>query len=111
MGLLSRLEELQNLVDKLIVVLEDAAVSGIGIEGELGIWQPSSQVDGVAARHHPIVVTVCDEDRLLNACQVGRFLPSPGVDGLELRAERYGGNRLIAIVRAFLQPLQELSSR
>src|SRR5438874_9210535 len=98
MGLLSRLEELQNLVDKLIVVLEDAAVSGIGIEGELGIWQPSSQVDGITARHHPIVVTVCYEDRLSNARQVGRLLTAPGVDRLELSAERWEGDRLIAIV-------------
>jgi hypothetical protein len=42
MGLLSRLEELQNLVDEIVVVLEDAAVPGIGIEGEVGIWQTSS---------------------------------------------------------------------
>ena len=36
-GLLSRLQEFQSFVDELIVILEDAAVPGIGIEFELGI--------------------------------------------------------------------------
>jgi hypothetical protein len=34
----SRVEELQGVVDELRVVLEDAAVSGIGVELELGMW-------------------------------------------------------------------------
>ena len=34
----SRVEELQGFVDEVCVVLEDAAVSGIGVELELGMW-------------------------------------------------------------------------
>lgn len=33
----SRLKELQSFVDKLCVVLEDGAVSGIGVELEFGV--------------------------------------------------------------------------
>ena len=44
----SSLEEFQNPCNKLFVILEDAAVSGVTIEGsEFGIWQTSSQVDSV----------------------------------------------------------------
>src|SRR5438477_6746043 len=103
-------EELQRLFHKRFVILEDAAMSGVRIEDELGMWQTSSQVGRIAAGHHSIVLTVCDQDRVLNARQVGRFLTSPSMDSLELSTERDEGNRLIAMVRPFLQSLQEFPS-
>ncbi len=108
--MISWLEEFQSLFHKLFVILEYAAVSGVTIEYELGMWQTSSQVGRIAAGHHSIVLTVYYQDRLLNARQVGRFLTSPRMDSLELSTERDEGNRCIAIVRPFLQSLQEFPS-
>ena len=91
----SSLEEFRNLFHKLFVILEDAAVSGVTIEGsEFGSWQTSSQVDSVTAGHHSIVLTVDDQDRLLNARQGGRLLTPPSMDGLELPTERREGTDL-----------------
>ena len=85
-------------------------MSGVTIEGsEFGMWQTSSQVDSVTAGHHSIVLTVDDQDRLLNARQVGRLLTPPSMDSIELSTESHEGNRLVAIVRTFLQSLQELA--
>src|SRR5207244_646813 len=103
----SWLEECQSLCNKLVVILEYAAVSGVTIEDELGMWQTSRQVGRITAGHHAIVLTVDDQDRLLNAGQVGRFLTPPRMDGLELSTERAEGHRSIAIVRPFLQSLHE----
>ena len=73
-----------NLCNKLFVILEDAAVSGVTIEGsEFDSWQTLSQVDCITAGHHSVVFTVDDQDRLLNARQVGRLLRPPSMDGLE----------------------------
>ena len=41
----SGLEELQNFVNKVFVVLEDAAVSGVVIDSELGVWEALGQVE------------------------------------------------------------------
>jgi len=107
----SSLEEFRNLFHKLFVILEDAAVSCVTIEGsEFGSWQTLSQVDSITAGRHSVVLTVDDQDRLLNARQVGRLLTPPSMDGLELPTERGEGNRPVAIVGTFLQSLQELSS-
>src|SRR5258708_5513157 len=103
-------EEFQSLFHKRFVILEYAAVSGVTIEDELGMWQTSSQVGRITARHHSIVVTVCYQDWLLNARQVRRFLKTPGMDSLELSTERGDGNRFIAIILTFLQSLQEFPS-
>src|SRR5215208_3474084 len=95
---------------RLSLPIEYAAVSGVTIEGsEFGIWQTSSQVDRITAGHHSIVITVYYEDRLLNARQVGRLLTPPSMDSLELSTESREGNRLVAIVRTFLQSHHELS--
>src|SRR6266516_37787 len=101
------LEEFQRLWNKHFVILEDAAMSGVRIEDELGMWQTSSQVGRITAGYHSIVITVCDQDRLLNARQVGRFGKLPGMDSLEVSTERGDGNRCIALVRPFFQSLQE----
>src|SRR5207244_979832 len=47
-SLLLGAEELQDLGHELLVVLEDAAMPGVGIEREPGIGQAASQVGGVA---------------------------------------------------------------
>src|SRR5436190_8723754 len=85
-------------------------MSGVRIEDELGMWQTSSQVGRITAGYHSIVITVCDQNRLLNVRQVGRFGKPPGMDSLEVSTERGNGNRCIAIVPPFLQSLQEFPS-
>src|SRR6185437_758658 len=51
-------EEVQYPCHEGVVVLERSAVSGVGVELELAVRQPPSQVDGVAAGHHPVRVAV-----------------------------------------------------
>ena len=50
-------KELQSLYERL-VVLEDAPMTGILIEDELGVRKAARQVDRVAAGHHPVVITI-----------------------------------------------------
>src|SRR5919108_2622080 len=101
-------EELESPLDEVLVELEHAAVAGVGIDDELAVRESSVEVDGVLGGHHLVALTVHDEHRLVDAREVGRLLLTPAVDGLELGAERAYGDRLVAVVRALLQPCQEL---
>ena len=96
------LEEFSNLFNKRFVILEYAPVPGVSVEDDFCIRQTPGQIDRITAGHHYIVLTVCYEDRLSNARQVGRFLTPPGMDSLELSTESSDGDRFIAIVRTFL---------
>src|SRR5438094_10564612 len=49
---------------ELVVELEDAAVSGVGVDDQLGTLDPAVQVLGKDRGHHPVVVTVGDQRRL-----------------------------------------------
>ena len=51
-------KELQSLFHERLVVLEDAPMTGILIEDELGVRKAARQVDRVAAGHHPVVITI-----------------------------------------------------
>ena len=63
----SALEKVQGPIDEVLVVLEDAAVAGVGVDRQLGIREASGHVDGVDSRHHPIVVAVHHQDRVVDA--------------------------------------------
>ena len=93
-------EELESALDEVLVELEDAAVAGVWVDDELAVGESSVQVDGVLGGHHLVVVTVGDEDRLVDGREVRGLLQSPAVDGLELGAERAHGDRLVAVVRS-----------
>src|SRR5687767_11063904 len=103
-----RSQELEGPLDEVLVELEHAAVPGVGIEDELAVRESSVEVDGVLCGHHPVALTVQDEHRLVDAREVGGLLLSPSVNGLELGAERAHGDGLVAVVRTFLEPRQEL---
>lgn len=98
-------EELQRVWDELLVVLEDAAVPGIGIDLDLAVGQALGQVEAVGGGHHSVVVSVGDEDGLLDGRQVGRLLYTPGVDSLQLGPHGFQRDLLVAIVGALLQPI------
>src|SRR3989442_2251625 len=93
-------KELQRLCHERLVVLEDAPMSGILIEDELGVRKTARHVDRVAAGHHLVVLAIRHQNRVMNARQIGRTLTPPGVDGLQLGSERPARNRLDAILRA-----------
>ena len=101
-------EELEGGRDELSVVLEDAAVSGVGVDDEFAVRQAAVEVDGVRGGHHPVVVTVGDEYGLLDDGQVGGLAATPAMDGLQLGAIAGQGHRLVAVLGALLQPRQEL---
>ena len=67
-GRKGRFEESESFFDEFLVVLEDAAVSAVGIQSELGIRQPSGQVD---VRFSPLRgerVELPDGTVILNDC-------------------------------------------
>jgi acyl-CoA synthetase (AMP-forming)/AMP-acid ligase II len=49
--------------------------------------QPLGQVEGIAAGHHPVVLAVRHQNRLVNTGQVGRLPQLPCMNGLELSPE------------------------
>src|SRR5207248_11217300 len=104
-------KELQSLSHERFVVLEDAPMPGILIEDELGVRKAARQVDRVAAGHHPVVITIRHQNRVMNARQIGGTLTPPGAYGFQLRIERRDPNRLVAILGALFQSCQELARR
>src|SRR5215204_5077428 len=101
-------EKLESPLDEVLVELEYAAVCGVGIDDELAVGESSVEVDGVLGGHHLVAVTVHHEHRLVDAREVRWRLLTPLVDGGELGAERAHGDGLVALVRTFLQPCEEL---
>src|SRR3954470_11195500 len=102
------LEELESALDEVLVELEHPAVPSVGVDDELAVGESSVEVDGVLGGHHLVALAVQYEHRQVDAREVGGALLTPSVDGLELGAERAHGDRLVAVVRAFLQACQEL---
>ena len=64
-------KELQSLFHERLVVLEDAAMSGVVVEDELGVRKATRQIDRVAAGHHLVVIAIRHQNRLMNARQIG----------------------------------------
>ncbi len=56
-------KEVENLRYELMVVLEDATVSGVGVDPKTGVRQPSGHVLGMLAGDHQVIVAVGNEDR------------------------------------------------
>src|SRR5215208_1676890 len=100
--------ELEGPLDDVRVELEDPAVPGVGIEDEPAVRESPVEVDGVLRGDHPVALAIDHEHRLVHAREVGGRLPAPAVDGLELGAEGADGDGLVAVVRPFLEPRQEL---
>ena len=57
-------EESQRVGDEFAMVLEHAAVPGVGVDLQLGVGQATCHVGRVAAVDHEVVVAVGDEDGL-----------------------------------------------
>ena len=54
------IEELECGRDEPVVMLEDAAVPGVGVDNELAVRQAAVEVDRVPGGYHPVVVAVGD---------------------------------------------------
>ena len=92
-------EELQCVGDEGLVVLEHAAVSGVGVDLQLGVGKSTRHVGGVGAVDHEVVVAVGDEDGLGDEREVVG-LTLPGVpDGLDLGDAGLVGDLLVAVAR------------
>jgi len=64
-------EEVQDLGHKHVVVLEDAAVTGVRVDAELDIRQQLGEVERADRRQHGVVVAVDDQDGLGHVRQAG----------------------------------------
>jgi hypothetical protein len=72
-------EKLDCGLDELMVMLEDAAVPGVGVDDELDVRQATAEVDRVLGGHHPVVIAVGDQRGLPYDGQVrGRLEPPSG---------------------------------
>src|SRR3984957_10561667 len=106
-GRFSRSQEFERLSNELLVVLEDAAVSGVRVDPERRIWKATRQVVRIDCGHHATVITVDYQDGMVDARQVGRLLKPPRVNRLEVRPENRQCDGLIPIVGALFQALDE----
>ena len=57
-------EELESLLDKLLVKLEDSAVAGVRLDHHLVVRDTAGHVEGVRRRQHPVVIAVREESRV-----------------------------------------------
>src|SRR5215211_8694394 len=78
----SAAEELDGDGGELVVELEDAAVTGVGVDDQLGPLDAPMQVLGEDRGHHPVVVAVGDEGGLRDLRQIVRRAASPLLDRL-----------------------------
>ena len=92
-------EERERPGDELLVVLEDAAVAGVGVDDQLRVRQALRQVDRVAGGDHPVALAVGDQRGLVDDRQVGGRLLAPAVDGLELGDVGPQRDPLVAVAR------------
>ena len=95
----------------MLVILENAPVSSVVIEYELGIRKAVGKINRVAAGHHLVLITIRHQHRVMNARQIGRVLAPPSMDSLQLVGESNERNRLIAVFGALFQPFQKLPRR
>jgi hypothetical protein len=79
--MVSNLQELQSLFHECLVALENAPMSGVLIEDEVGVRKATRQVDRVAAGHHLVVIAIRHQHRMANARQIVRSLTPPGMYG------------------------------
>ena len=93
------------------MILENAPVSSVVIEYELGIRKAVRKINRVAAGHHLVLITIRHQHRVMNARQIGRGLAPPSMDSLQLVGESNERNRFIAVFGAFFQPFQKLPRR
>jgi len=74
------LEESACLLNKGGMMLEDAAVPGVGENAQLCLRLPTRELESVERRHHHVVIAVDDQDRMLDRPQLGGVTLSPGLD-------------------------------
>ena len=100
-------EKTQSLRHKLLVILENAPVSSVVIEYELGIRKAVRKINRVAAEHHLVLITIRHQHRVMNARQIGRGLTPPSMDSLQLGGESDERNRFIAVFGTLFSAVSE----
>src|SRR5918994_1086289 len=92
---------------ELVVELEDAAVTGVGVDDQFGALDPAMEIIGEHGGDHPVVVAVGDQGRLGDLRQVGGGRAAPSLDCLQLGLERLDRDRLVAIRGALFEAFDE----
>ena len=90
-----------------MVVLEDRAVAGVGVDDELRAGDPSVHVFGECGGDHAVVVAVGDQCRLGDRRQVGGCGAPPAFDRFELGSEGLHGDLRVPILGAFFEAFDE----
>ena len=103
----SLLEERERLLNECGMVLEDAAVPGVGENAQLCIRQPAGEFEGVERRHHHVVIAIDDQDGMLNRRELRGIALSPGLDRRKLSLNGFVADGRIKVLGAFFQALQE----
>jgi hypothetical protein len=80
-------EELQHLRDELLVALEHAAMAGVWVNPERGVWETVGEAERSSRWEHPVVLTVCDEHGVRNRAKVHGVLSSRPVNRDQLRSD------------------------
>ena len=104
-------EELQCVGDEGLVVLEHTAVSGVGVDLQLGVGKSARHVGGVGAVDHEVVVAVGDEDGVGDDREVVGLALAGVSDGLDLGDARLVGDLLVAVMSAFLESAEVVRRR
>ena len=89
------------------MILEDAAMPGIGIEDEFRTGDAAREVARILARHHDVMIAVRDEHRRADRLDWLRRLQPPCLDRRQLGEEGRQADRLVAIRGAQLQPREK----
>lgn len=99
------LKEPERLPDKLIVILENCAVPGVGENAKLGVRQFAGQLRRIDCRHHDVVVAVNDQNGLINRGKRAFGRHSPFRDRRDLGVNGFVGHRGVAVFLTFVQPI------
>lgn len=100
-------QELKNDGGKLSVVLEDSAVTAVGVYDEFGSGDAAVQVFGQLAGDHAVVVAVGDKGGCGDARKVAGGAVSPAFDGLQLCLEGFDGDLFVAVYGALVEAFNE----
>ena len=104
-------KELNCSGNEFAVVLEDSAVSGVGVDDELGACDPAVHIFGEDRRDHAVVVAVGDQCRLGDPRQVGGCGASPPFDRLQLSLEGLDADVFRPCPRCVLSAVRRMRAR
>ncbi|MNF07179.1 hypothetical protein D3C80_2073040 [compost metagenome] len=64
------------------VILEDPAMTRVGVNNPLRIWNAVRQLNRVHSGNHDVVIAVYNQRGYLDPAEILRLLPAPGLNRL-----------------------------